>query len=72
MEEINPMDIVLVFLTYVSPLLYFIVPIVLFVLIYRLFKHTNFLKNLGYFILTAFAFVIVMAIILGIISVVLA
>ena len=71
MEEINPIDIVLVFLTYVSPLLYFIVPIVLFALIYRLFKHTNFLKNFGYFILTGCAFVFVLIIILMILSVVL-
>mgnify|MGYP001177094268 CR=1 FL=1 len=66
--EISGVDFVLAILEFMLPVIYLAIPILLFILIYRLFKHTNFLKNLGYFILTLFAFTIVLAIILGIVN----
>ena len=66
--EINGVEFVLALLEYMLPVIYIAIPIIIFALIYRLFKYTNFLKNLGYFILTLFAFTIVLAIILGIVN----
>lgn len=75
MEETSVLDIVtdkdfiLGILEVISPILFIAVPIILFALIFRLFKHTNFLKNFGYFILTGCAFMFVIILILIILNV---
>ncbi|MCP4484407.1 MAG: hypothetical protein GY823_07605 [Flavobacteriaceae bacterium] len=60
--EFSGVEFVLAILEYLSPVLIIAIPIVIFILLFRLFKRTNFLKNIGYLVLTFIAFIFVISI----------
>ena len=60
--EVSGLDFVLALIEYLSPVLIIAIPIVIFILLFRLFKRTNFLKNIGYLVLTFIAFIFVISI----------